>query len=424
MELTIEKIVYPGKSLARKDGQVFFLDEGLPGEIVQVMNVQKKNNFSQATVFKIIQPSHNRILPKCEHYKICSPLQYIDYKEQLIIKTEQLADIFKSFTTNPIAIEASPDSFGYRNKISLNLLWKSKRAFLAYNIRDTHNKFIDINNCFLVSDNLNAILKNTVQLINKHKHKEITGVILRENSCGKAHLTIDLSSEKSLDKIKRTFTENTIPNLLGVVALLKKNDFIQSINIHGANFITENILSNIFSIGPLSFFQINTAMIELVCKDITKNVSFKNSDTIFDLYCGVGTFGLIFSKQVKEVIGIESETANTSFFIKNCKDNDIKNAKVVTSKSEDVCKQLKDMPSNIIIMDPPRSGVHKNILKTLLDARHMTHDTQLIYLSCDPVTMARDLEILTQKYKIHFLKAYDFFPQTPHIETLCILTRK
>lgn len=419
MELTIEKIVYPGNSLVRKDGQVFFLNEGLPGEVVQVDNIQEKKNFSTGIVYKVLSPSPDRIEPKCDHYKICSPFQYIAYEKQLSIKKEQITDIFKDVFLENIDIEASPASFGYRNKISLKLMWKSKRAFLAYNVRDSHDKFASIDTCFLVSDNLNTILKNALQLINKHKHKEITNIILRENTKGEAHLTLNLSSDKSISKIKRTFTENALPNLIGVVALLEQNGFTQSINICGKNFITEKILSTTFSIGPLSFFQINTPMIETVHNDIKQNISLKDTDILYDLYCGVGTFGLLFSDKVKEVIGIESESSNTSFFDKNCKDNNINNAKVITSKSEDVCKHLSDTPPNILIMDPPRSGVHKNILETLTD----TDTDTIIYLSCDPVTMARDLKTLTTSYKITFLKAYDLFPQTPHIETLCILTR-
>ena len=422
MELTIEKIVYPGRSLARKDGQVFFLNEGLPGEVVEVTNIQKKKNFSTATVSEVTSPSPHRVAPKCEHFNICSPFQYIDYKEQLRIKNEQVNDIFKDFIKDAISITPSPITFGYRNKISLKIIWKNKKACFAYNIRETHNKFKEIDTCFLVSDSLNIILKSALELINKHKHKEITDIILRENANGQAHLTLNLSSDKSVPKIKRTFTENEISNLIGVVGLLKKNNFIQSTNIYGKNFITEEILSKTFSIGPLSFFQINTSIIETVFNDIKQNISLKDTDILYDLYCGVGTFGLLFSEKVKEVVGIESESSNTSFFDKNCKDNNIDNAEVVTSKSEDVCKQLTDMPANIIIMDPPRSGVHKNILKTLTDTE--TDTDTIIYLSCDPVTMARDLKILTAKYKVNFLKSYDFFPQTPHVETLCILTRK
>ncbi|MFA5271198.1 MAG: hypothetical protein WC412_02520, partial [Candidatus Omnitrophota bacterium] len=160
MQLKIEKIVYPGKSMAFYNGKIVFTDEGLPGELVEIKPLKEKKNYIEAETVKIITPSGKRITPRCSHYKICSAYQYIDYNEQISIKEEQIKEMFKrglAKELNNFKLTPSPEIWEYRNKLRLHVLW-DKTAYLAYHYPQTHNKFIRIDVCSLASREINLLL--------------------------------------------------------------------------------------------------------------------------------------------------------------------------------------------------------------------------------------------------------------------------
>ena len=159
MEIIVEKIVYPGKSIATIQGKTILTDEGIHGETVEVKPLEEKKNYTVAKTIKIINPSKFRITPRCSHYQACSPYQYIDYKTQLAIKESQLKEIFQDI---PISIMPSPQILGYRNKIKLSVIWKDKKASLAYHIPESRDKYIQISSCCLAGENINKFLASFI----------------------------------------------------------------------------------------------------------------------------------------------------------------------------------------------------------------------------------------------------------------------
>ncbi len=385
MEITIQKIIYPGKSLGISGNKTILTNEGIPGEIVEAAALEEKKNYIEAKTIKIVVPSPDRVEPRCSHYKTCGPYQYIGYKTQLGIKESQLKEIFPN---TQIEVIPSPEIWGYRNKIKLNIIRKNNKTFLAYHAPETQDEFIELDKCFLVSQNVNDMLASFIETVNRERLDFIKEVEIRE-SC-------------STKKLMLTTRPAGNPG--------------KGLN----NYIEEIISGKIFRIGPASFFQINVPMIESVLKEMQKHLSIDKKETIADLYCGIGTFGIALSQSAKEIIGIESEPDNISFLKSNLKLNKIGNYKLYEGACEKLFPLIMTKGIDVLIVDPPRKGLDNMLCQNIL----MSSIKKILYLSCNPATLSRDLKILGRLYTINSLCLFDFFPHTPHIETLAVLERK
>ena len=386
MEIKIEKIIYPGKSLGFSGTKTILTNEGIPGEIVEVIPLEEKKNYTEAKTVKIITSSSARVTPACSHYQACSPYQYIDYKTQLAIKESQLREIFPN---NDIVITPSPEIWGYRNKIELNIIWKDKQAFLGYHTPESRYDFLRADSCFLASENIHKLLASFIELVNKENLDFIKEVKIRESWTTK-DLMLTIQPYGKIEKFP------------------------------GKPYIEEKISEKTFRIGPESFFQINIPMLETALKEIEKYLNPEKKERIADLYCGIGTFGIMFSRYAKEIIGIESSPDNISFLKSNLKLNNINNFKLYEGDCEKLFPPLMTKGIDILMLDPPRKGLDNMLCQNIL----LSSIKKIIYLSCNPATLSRDLKILGQKYTIKTLHMFDFFPHTPHIETLAILEKK
>ncbi len=386
MKIKIEKIIYPGKSLGLSDNKTILTDEGIPGETVEVKPLEEKKNYTKAKTIKIITPSPNRTVPRCSHYQVCSPYQYIDYKTQVAIKESQLKEIFPN---TPIIAIASPQIWGYRNKIKLTVIWKNKKAGLAYHAPESRDKFIQIESCCLVSENVNKFLAQFIEIVNKENLNFIKEIEVRESY--------------------------TTKKLMFTVRPSAKIENCQS-----SPYIEETVLGKTFRIGPESFFQINVLMLEIALKEMQKSMRLDKKEIIADLYCGIGTFGIALSQFAKEVIGIESNPNNISFLKSNLKLNKIENFKLYEGPCEKLFPSMLISGIDILILDPPRKGLDSMLCQNIL----LSSIKKIIYLSCNPVTFSRDLRILSRSYIIKTLFLFDFFPHTPHIETLAIIEKR
>ncbi|OIO33642.1 MAG: hypothetical protein AUJ70_02925 [Candidatus Omnitrophica bacterium CG1_02_40_15] len=400
MKITIQKIIYPGKSLGLSGNKIILTDEGIPGETVEIKPLEEKKNYIEAKTIKIINPSEFRITPACSHYQACGPYQYIDYKTQAAIKESQLKEIFPNTPT--IAI-ASPQIWGYRNKIKLTIIWENRKASLAYHVSESRDKFIQINSCCLVSENINKFLASFIEIVNKEGLNFIKEIEIRE-SRGQACL----SPAKEL--------------ILTTYPPIKPNDNLAALfsEFHVKNnYIEETVLGKTLRIGPESFFQINVPMLEITLKEMQKSIRLDKKEIIADLYCGIGTFGIALSQLAREVIGIESNPGNISFLKSNLKLNKIKNFKLYEGPCEKIFPLMLTNSITTLILDPPRKGLDNMLCQNIL----LSSIKKIIYLSCNPVTLSRDLKILDRSYTIKTLFLFDFFPHTPHIETLAILEK-
>jgi len=391
MKITIQKIIYPGKSLGLSKDKTILTNEGLPGETVEVIPVQEKKNYIEAKTINIITPSPDRTAPRCSHYQTCSPYQYIDYKAQLAIKESQLKEIFPNTI---ISSAPSSETWGYRNKIKLNIIWKCGKASLAYHMPESRDKFIPVDSCCLVSKNVNKFLASFIETVNKENLNFIKEVAVRESSRGQACL-----SPTAKDLMLTTYP----PVCRG--------------GFKTRPYIEEIVSGKTFRIGPESFFQINVPMLDEALKEMQKSLSLNKKEIIADLYCGIGTFGICLSEYVKEVIGIESAPGNISFLKSNLKLNEVKNFKLYEGPCERIFPSLMTSGIDILILDPPRKGLDNMLCQNIV----LSSVKKILYLSCNPITLRRDLKIMSVSYAIKTLRLFDFFPQTPHIETLAIL---
>jgi len=383
MEIKIQKIIYPGKSLGLSNNKTILTDEGIPGETVEITPLEKKKSYIKAKTVKIITPSSARIRPRCSHYQACGPYQYIDYKTQLALKESQLKEIFPN---TPITVIPSPEIWRYRNKIKLNIIWEDGKASLAYHIPESRDKFIRIDSCNLVSENVNKFLASFIETVNKEDLRSIKEIEARESYSAKKILYITQPPVK-IEKFQ------SIP------------------------YIEEKVFGKTFRIGPESFFQVNITMLELALKEMEKSIAPDKKETLADFYCGIGTFGIVLSQFAGKIIGIESEPANISFLKSNLKLNKIDNFKLYEGPCEKIFPALLNSGITTLILDPPRKGLENMLCQNIL----LSSIKKILYLSCNPSTLNRDLKILSRLYTTKALYLFDFFPQTPHIETLAIL---
>jgi len=395
MKITIQKIIYPGKSLGISENKTILTDEGIPGETVDVTPLKEKKNYIEAKTINIINPSELRTLPACSHYQACGPYQYIEYSGQVNIKKAQLKELFPKTHIN---VSSSPIIWRYRNKIKLNVLWKNGKASLAYHTPESRDEFTLIDSCHMASENVNSFLGSFINAANKENLNFIREIEVRESFSTKELMFTAIPFEKSDNRLNELFSKFCLKD----------------------TYIEENVSGKTFRIGRGTFFQINIPMLEIAIQKIISSLRADKKDTLADLYCGIGTFGITLSPFVKEVIGIESESDNISFLKSNIKLNRVENFKLYEGSCEKLFPLLLNKAIDILIIDPPRKGIDNMLCHNI----NFSSIKKIAYLSCNPATLSRDLKILNRSYLIRSLHLLDFFPQTPHIETLAILERQ
>jgi 23S rRNA (uracil1939-C5)-methyltransferase len=424
MQVTIEKIVYPGKSLATFQGKVCLTDEGLPGEIVDIRPVKEKRNYIEARTDGIIKASEERLASRCPHYRACSPYQILPYPRQIEIKKAQVLEILSSrldLAGTTLEIMSSPRIWNYRNKVRLHILWEGAKAEFAYNLPGKQDEFVKIQECFLISEPIGSLLADLRKILDERAMPSLDEVEIRESRARKELLlNVFWKTRPKADEIDPLITGLASGHpLAGIVCLFRTKTGYQESAAWGKNFIEEEIEGTRFHIGARSFFQVNVDLLPRVIRDIMDMAGLEAEDRIADFYCGLGTFGIALAPNVKSVYGIESGAENIEFLKRNLALNQVRNFTICEGPSEEWIPWLLDRQMDAVLFDPPRKGLGPAILQGL----RQRPAPKLIYLSCNPTTLARDLRELQTSYKVKTLKVYDFFPHTPHIETLAILEK-
>jgi len=418
----IEKIVFPGKSMALVEGKVVFCDEGLPGEEVEAEPIKEKKTYLEARTKKILKESPHRIPVRCPHYQVCSPYQYISYPFQLEIKKSQIKEIFlRSLRVElpDLLTRTSAKIWGCRNKVRLKLIKQNSATHLAYHQPGEQEKFVRIKECFLVSDEMNSLLAAFCEIATEKNLGGIEEVEVKESSSSKEMLLIlYLNSKRALEGLR----ENIAPlrsrfPLRGIICLVNKRKGTKEIILDGENYIEERIGENTFRIGPQSFFQVNTELLKEVLTDLRNIIPLSGKQRVADLYCGVGTFGIALASDAAEVVGVESSLENIEFLKKNLDLNRISNFTICEGLSEEWISRILKKNVEALILDPPRKGISRSIVESLIKKPVPL----IVYLSCNPSTLVRDLKLLNSKYRLKDIRLYDFFPHTPHIETCSVL---
>ena len=396
MKLEILGLNHTGSGISKINNKIIFIDKTLPQDIVEINNIEEHKNYSTGKLVKIITPSKDRVPTPCPYYNICGGchLQGLNYSNQLKYKKEKVINILEKYSNIKVNPDIIPSSeYHYRNKISLKVK-DNKLGLLSEN---THN-INPIDNCLLVSNKVNNLIKYLNTNINLSKVKE---VIIRENN------------SKLMLIIKGNIPKKDIELLQSVIDSLYINDK----HIYGLIKL-EEILSNYkYVISPNSFFQINKEQTINLYNQVKKYLG-NNNNNILDLYCGSATIGIYVSNNAKNITGIEINPSSILDAKENIKLNNITNMNVLEGN---VNKLLKSNNTyDAIIVDPPRSGLDKTTKETLLKIK----SPKIIYVSCNPITLARDIKDLSITYNLQDIKLFDMFPNTYHVESIVLLNKK
>ena len=397
--IKIEKLDNQGRGICFIDNKITFVSNTLPNEIVNIKLTKQNKKYNEAIVTKYIKTSNSRVKPICPYYNDCGgcDLMHLSYKDTLTYKKEKLENILKKYSNIETNIEIIPsnNNLNYRNKITLKVI----NSKYGYYISNTH-KLVEIDNCYLAEPAIQNFIKdiNKLNVINGE-------VVIRTNY--NSELIIIIKTEDDILPDIEYLKQNH--KIVGIVSndktLIGENHFIEIIN------------HQLFNVSYDSFFQINRDICSKLFNLINNHI--KENETILDLYCGVGTLGINASSKAKKAYGIE--------IVKNAVLNAISNSKI--NKRDNIYYMLGDVGKNLskindridtIIVDPPRAGLDNTTKKHLINF----HPNKIIYVSCDPMTLARDIKELSPYYNIIEIKGLDMFPYTHHIETFCVMGRK
>jgi len=415
-KITIEKLVFGGQGLGRKDGQVYFVWGALPGEEVEVDIIKAKKNFVEAIARKIIVASKDRVENREEHYLDCSPWQIISESGELQWKKEIAKETFLKFASYELGnleIVESKSSYNYRNKVEYRFVGEVGNVQLAFFERGT-DQLKAIAPCILNKEEINQAAIKVLDVINKNNvdPEKLVSLIVRSNTQAQVLATLLVSNRIKLNNI------NELDSLTGFAIYLANDDNIENFVLLeriGADSLEEKIGEVTLRYGAFSFFQVNPAVFSAVVDDIGMNLGADSE--ILDFYSGVGAISLPLANKFKRGILIENNREAVNFAATNIEKNNIKNCEtrlLSASAGRELIKKDK-----VVIFDPPRTGLDKSIIDKLIEIK----PCKIIYLSCDVVTQARDIKNLLSFYTIKSTKLYNFFPRTPHIESLCVLDR-
>ena len=457
-DVSITDMSSEGMGIARLDGKVIFVEKAMPGDVVNVEVRKSKKSFSEGVIAELKTASTLRIKAECQHFGVCGGCkwQHISYAEQLNFKKKIVADAFERI--GKIDFPEMPDVLGcennffYRNKLEFAFTdrrWlteeeiKSDATFehrnaLGFHVPGSFSGVIDIEKCWLQADPSNQIriavkefaLKNSYPFFNlKAQNGLLRNLMVRTTSIGEVLVLVSFfeNDEEKISALMK-FLSETFPQItsLQYVWNPKRNDTIYDLEpvvYKGNGYIIEQLGNYKFKIGTKSFFQTNSVQAK-VLYDITKQFSdLKPDDVVYDLYTGVGSIALYVSDSCKRVVGIELIEAAIANAKENAKLNSVDNCTFYAGDMRMVLKEdfiAANGKPDVVITDPPRAGMHEDVVKTLLQLQA----PKIVYVSCNPATQARDLQLLSEKYEVQKVQPVDMFPHTTHIENVVVLRLK
>lgn len=444
-EFLIETTEFPGKGIAFYEGEKVAIKNTLPGQKVRARVTKKSSqNGVQAKLMEILEDVDYKITPHCDISDQCGGCSHasLAYETQLEFKKEQVKKLLDEGTIEGyefLGIEESPEVFEYRNKMEFTFgdMEKGGELTLGMHVKNRNFSIITVDNCKIVDEDFRKILKVTLDHFRKTdlpyykvmKHEGFLRnlVVRKAINTGEILVNIVTTTQKEYDFtnfVEELNALNLKGKLVGIIHTLNDSlsDVVQADEVkvlYGKDYIVEDLLGLKFKINPFAFFQTNTKGAEKLYSMVRDFMGDSEDKVVFDLYCGTGTIGQIVAPKAKKVVGVELIEEAVEAARENAKLNNLKNCKFIAGDVAKVIQNVKDKP-DIIILDPPRAGVHPVALDYVIkfDAK------EIIYVSCNPKSLVTDLQVLTKEgYKIEKIKLKDMFPHTPHVETVCRLSR-
>ncbi len=407
-ELEIEKLDHQGRGIAHLNDKIVFVENALPSEIVKIKVVKENKKIMEAIVIDYIKKSNNRINPACPYYNECGgcDLLHLSYEEQLKYKENKIKEIMARYADIDEelvkSIISSPKQYDYRNKVTLKVNNK-----VGYYKKKSYD-IVEIKNCLLANEKIN----NTITEIRKIKiPTNVNELVIRSINETETSLTIYLQSEENIDDFI-----NILSKKIDSIKVLIQNRLIKET---GKSNIIGRLDKYDYQMSQTAFFQVNTHQTIKLYDKIKKYVKQCNSPTILDLYCGTGSIGIYISEYASKVIGVEINSEAIENAKINAKNNNIKNIEFLAGDAKIILNR-NNYSADLVIVDPPRSGLDLEVINDIFEI----NPNDIIYVSCDPITLARDLKIFKEKYQIIEITPFDMFPNTYHVECVVKLVRK
>jgi 23S rRNA (uracil1939-C5)-methyltransferase len=471
----VEDYAAEGKSVARVEGKVIFIEKAVPGDVVDVQLFKNKKDWGEGFPVRFHEYSSERVEPFCPHFGVCGGCQWqmLPYEKQLQYKQKQVEENLKrigKIELPPISpIMGARQTKYYRNKLEYTF---SNREFLpdeefkkikarssapnaaelpgswtdrhqdaavaGFHAKGVFDKVIDIKTCFLQDEPTNAVRLSLKQFAKdngysfydiKNHEGFLRTVQLRVCTTGEVMVNVVFAHEDQ-EKIKRLmdFLREKFPLITTLLYTInsKFNDSLNDLEpvvYHGKGYVIEKLEEFQFKIGPTSFFQTNTRQGEQLYKVAREFAELHAQETVYDLYCGTGSIGIFLSKQAKKIIGVEMVDAAVNDARQNAALNKLQSAEFYAGDVITICDDeffQRHGPPDVIVTDPPRAGMHEKLVRKFLDISAPL----VVYVSCNPATQARDLKLLSEKYEVTKIQPVDMFPHTHHIENVVQLKLK
>lgn len=454
----VENYAAEGKSLARVEGKVIFIDDVVPGDVVDVRLGKNKKDWAEGRPIFFHSLSRERVTPFCQHFGVCGGCQWqmLPYEKQLQYKQQQVFDSLSRIGKvtlpqfEPIA-GAMPQTH-YRNKIEYTFSNKrfllpdelaDENIFTAQDVAGFHakglfDKVVDIVECHLQDEPTNAIRLAIKKFAMANKFsfydiREHSGFLrtLQIRLCRSGELMVNIVfGNNDLQNIRLVCDHvlQLFPNITTLLYTinLKKNDSLFDLEpqvYSGNGYVMETLEAFKFKIGPKSFFQTNTYQGEKLYQITRDFAALDGDEVVYDLYCGTGSIGLFLSNLAKKIVGIELVKEAVDDADENAQINGVQHARFYAGDVAAVCTEqfvTENGRPDVVVTDPPRAGMSDQLVRTIL----AIHPKRVVYVSCNPATQARDLNLLGEKYEVTRVRPVDMFPHTHHIENVVQLTLK
>ena len=456
-KVLVQDYAAEGKSLARVDGKVVFIEGAVPGDVVDVQLSKNKADWAEGHTIHIHSLSLDRVTPFCAHFGVCGGCQWqmLPYEKQLFYKQKQVTDnltrIAKINLPEIAPIIGADITRGYRNKMEYTFAtrkyipteefrkmkaegvdFNNQPGAAGFHVRGFFDKVVEIDTCHLQEEPTNLIRKavaayvlaNQLPFYNIKSHEGwIRNLLVRSSTTGELMVNMVIAYEDKahrialLDQLLKSFPQ--ITTLLYTING-KRNDSLhdqEPIVYFGKGYIIEKLEDLSFKISPKSFFQTNTKQAEKLYAVTRDFAELNGSQLVYDLYCGTGSIGLFVSKYAKKLIGVEMVADAIEDAKENAALNGVNHASFFAGDVIDICNDAffaEHGKADVVITDPPRAGMHEKLVKKLLEIAAPT----VVYVSCNPATQARDLALLSEKYQVTKIQPVDMFPHTLHIENV------
>ena len=442
--IIINSLSHNAEGIGRYDGFTIFVPQSIPGDELEVEIISTKKNYARALICKIIKPSPQRIKAKCPVAENCGGclLQHLSYQNQLLAKQKNVTETLQrvgglnEVKVAPVMAMKSP--WFYRNKASFPVAGQTGNITMGFYQNRSHN-IINIKNCAIQHPLINTampIIKKHINELKIQPYNEInhTGVIrhivTRVASSNNEMLIVIVVTKDIGEALRQLATKisQEMSEIKGIVLNInnKCTNVImadQEKQLYGQSYITDKLLGKQFIISAKSFYQVNVEQTPVLYQQAINKANLQGNEIVVDAYCGTGTIGLILAEKAQKIIGVEIVPAAINDAKKNAKLNNITNAEFHVGKAEKRIPELvkKGLKPNVVVVDPPRKGCDEALLQTISEAEV----ERIVYVSCNPATLARDLKFLVEQgYKVEGeVGVVDMFPHSGHVESVVGLVR-